>query len=115
MMKSRRVEVIGDASQAAGSTFGLELIDEIDGGGEATARFSSDAASRDGDGQMRLAGASSADQDDIALLGDESAAGQIAHEDLVDRPVLEDEVVDILGQRQFGDGVLLFDRARLLL
>jgi hypothetical protein len=38
------------------------------------------------------------------LLGDESAAGQIAHKGFVDRRVLEGEVVDILGQRQLGDG-----------
>ena len=33
----------------------------------------------------------------------------------VDRRVLEGEVLDILGQRQLGDGELVFDRARLLL
>ena len=48
-------EIVGDASLASGSAFGLELIDEIDGGEEATARSGSDAASRDGDGQMGLA------------------------------------------------------------
>ena len=95
--------------------FGLELVDEIDGGEEAPARSGADAASRDGDGQMRLAGAGSADQDDIALLGDEAAAGEIAHQRLVDRRALEGEVVDVLGERQLGDGELVFDRARLLL
>ena len=30
-------EIVGDASLASGSTFGLELIDEIDGGEEAPA------------------------------------------------------------------------------
>ena len=54
-------EIVGDASLAAGSTFGLELIDEIDGSEEPAARTSADAAARDGDGQMRLACASSAD------------------------------------------------------
>jgi len=48
-------EIVGDASLASGSTFGLELIDEIDGGEEAPARSSGDATPRDGDGQMRLA------------------------------------------------------------
>ena len=37
----------------------------------------SDAASRDSDGQMGLAGARSADQDDVALLGDEAAPDEI--------------------------------------
>ena len=50
-------EIIGDAALAAGAPLGLELVDEIDGGEEATARSGADAASRDGDGQMRLAGA----------------------------------------------------------
>ena len=45
------------AALASGAAFGLELVDEIDGGEEAPARSGSDAASRDGDGQMRLAGA----------------------------------------------------------
>ena len=44
-------EIIGEPSLAAGAALGLELIDEIDGGEEATARSSSDAASRDGDGR----------------------------------------------------------------
>ena len=38
-----------------------------------------------------------ADEDDVALLGDESAAGQIAHESLVDRRILEGEVFDVFG------------------
>ena len=73
-------EIIGEPSLAASARLSLELIDEIDGGEEAPARSGSDAASRDGDGQMRLAGAGSPDQDDIALLGDEAAGGEVAHE-----------------------------------
>jgi hypothetical protein len=34
-MTTSRSEIVGDASLASGSTFGLELIDEIDGGEEA--------------------------------------------------------------------------------
>jgi hypothetical protein len=33
----------------------------------------------------------------------------------MDRRILEGEVVDVLGQRQLGDGELIFDRARLFL
>jgi hypothetical protein len=36
------------------------------------------------------------------LLGDEGAAGEIANEGLIDRRVLEGEVVDVLGERQLG-------------
>jgi hypothetical protein len=93
----------------------LELVDEIDGRVEAPSRSRADAAARDGDSQMRLARAGSADQDDVALLGDERAAREIAHERFVDRRVLEGEVVDVLGERQLGDRELVFDRASLLL
>jgi len=48
-------ETVGDPSLATGSAFGLELIEEIDGGEEAPAGSRSDAASRDRDGQMCLA------------------------------------------------------------
>ena len=43
------------------------------------------------------------------------AAGEIAHQALVDRRAFELEAVDILGQRQLGDGQLVLDRACLLL
>jgi hypothetical protein len=48
-------------------------------------------------------------------LRDEVATGEIAHQALVDRCALEGEVIDILGERQLGDGHLVFDRPRLLL
>jgi hypothetical protein len=60
---------------------------------------------------MRLTGAGPADQDDIALLRDEAAAGEIAHQALVDWRALELEAVDVLGERQLGDGQLVLDRA----
>ena len=53
--------------------------------------------------------------DHVALLRDEVAAGEIAHQALVDGCSLEGEVIGILGERQFGDGYLISDRARLLL
>ena len=49
-------EIVRHASVASGSAFRLELIDEIDAGEEALAGSRSDAASRDGDNQMGLAG-----------------------------------------------------------
>ena len=64
---------------------------------------------------MRLAGAGSADQHGVALLGDNAAARQIADLRLVDRRAGKIEIVDVLGQRQFGNGQLVLDRARLLL
>jgi hypothetical protein len=56
-----------------------------------------------------------ADQHDVALPGDEAATGEIAHQAFVDWRVLKREAVDILGERQLGDGQLVLDRARLLL
>ncbi|BCG76200.1 hypothetical protein MesoLj113a_73580 [Mesorhizobium sp. 113-1-2] len=62
---------------------------------------------------MRLAGSGAADEHGIALVGDEGAVGEPADEGLVDRRVGEVEVLDLLGERQLGDGQLLFDGARL--
>jgi hypothetical protein len=67
--------------------------------------------SRGGDGQMGLAGPGSPDQHDIALLGDEAAAGEIIDE----RLAVELEVVDVLGEWKLGNRGLVLDRSRLLL
>ena len=64
---------------------------------------------------MGLAGAGSADQHDVALLGDEAAGGEVVDQGLVDRRAVEVEVVQILGERQLGDGELVLDGAGLLL
>ena len=93
----------------------LEPVDEIDHIVEPATGTGADAASGDGNGQMRLAGASPADQDGVALLSDEAAAGEVVHERLIDRRAFELEVVEVLGERQLGDGELILDRARLLL
>jgi|SRR5215813_8958102 hypothetical protein len=61
---------------------------------------------------MGLAGAGSPDQHGVALLGDESAAGKLIDEGLVDRRTAELEVVEVLGERQLGDGELVLDRTR---
>ena len=64
---------------------------------------------------MRLAGASSADRHDVALLSKKTAARQVAHQLLVDRRAGKGEVGKLLGERQLGDPHLVPDRARLLL
>jgi hypothetical protein len=64
-------EIIREASLASSARLRLKPVDEIDGGEEAAARSGADAASRDGDRQMRLARAGSTDEDDIAPTGDE--------------------------------------------
>ena len=42
-------EMIGDATLSAGAGLGLELVDEIDGGEEPSARSAANAIARDGD------------------------------------------------------------------
>ena len=64
---------------------------------------------------MGLAGAGATDEHAVALLGDEVAGGEIAHEDLVDWRADEGEVGDVLGKRQPGDRHLVLDGARQLL
>src|SRR6516162_6441759 len=64
---------------------------------------------------MGLASPSSPDQHDIALLGDEAAAGEIIDERLVDRRAVELEVFDVLGEWELGDRELVLDRSGLLL
>src|SRR5438309_10775380 len=107
-------EIFGEPPLPAGAGFALQPIDEIDDGIEAAPGAAADAGSRNSYGQMRLAGASSADQHGIALFSQKDAARQIADQRLVDWCAGEVEVLDVLGQRQLGDGQLIFDRARLL-
>jgi hypothetical protein len=45
----------------------------------------------------------------------EGVACEIAHQRHINRRVFEREVIDVLGERQLGDGELVFDRTRLLL
>ena len=67
----------------------LEAIDEVDHVVEATAGTGPDAASGDRDGQVGFACAGAADEHDVALLGDEAAAGEIIDERLIDRCAFE--------------------------
>jgi hypothetical protein len=107
--------VLGEPALTSAAGLGLEAVDEVDHIVEAAAGAAADAASCDGYGKMGLAGSSTADQDDVALLSDEAAAGEIAHKILIDRRILEREVVDVFGKRQLGDRELVFDRTRVLL
>src|SRR5438552_19106501 len=108
-------QMLGDTTLPSVTGFGLEPTDEVDHVVKPTSGTGSDAASGDGDGHMCLAGAGAADQHDVALLRDEPAASEIIDQRLVDGGSLELEVIKILGERQFGDGELVFDRASLLL
>jgi hypothetical protein len=88
-------QVISKPALPRVACLGLEPVDEIDHVVEPAAGAGSNATS--GDRDVGFAGAGSADEHGITLLGEESAAGKIAHEGLVDRRALELEVVEILG------------------
>src|SRR4029077_7310615 len=102
--------MLGEPALPSAAGLGLEPVDEVDDVIKSSPGAAADAASRDGDGQMGLAGPGTADQHDVALLGDEAAAGEIVDERLVDRRAVELEVGDVLGKWQLGDGELVFDR-----
>src|SRR6185312_8643098 len=71
------------------------------------------ACSGDRDGEMAFAGAGPADEDGVALFGEEAAAREIADQRFIDRRVVKLEAVKVLRQWQLGDGHLIFDRPRL--
>ena len=61
------VQLIGDAALASCAGLGLEPVDQVDDVEEAGAGAVTDAGSRDGDGEMALAGAGAADQHGVAV------------------------------------------------
>src|SRR6201992_1848828 len=107
--------MLSDTTLPSVAGLDLQAVDEVDHVVEATAGTGSDTASGNGDGQMGLAGAGTADQHGIALLGDEATAGEIIDQRLVDGCAFELEVLKVLGKRQLGDGELVLDRTGLLL
>jgi len=108
-------QVIGNPALSTIAGLGLEPVDEIDDVVEAAPGAGSDTASGNRDGKMRLSRAGASDQDSVALLDEEAAAGEIMHQRLVDRGTVELEVFKVLGEWQLGDGKLVLDGVRLLL
>ena len=102
-------EMLGDTTLPPVAGLDLQAVDEVDHVVEAAAGTRSDAASGDGDGHMGFAGAGTADQDGVTLLGDKAAAGEIVDQRLIDGRALELEVLEVLGKRQLGDGELVLD------
>src|SRR5438105_14384924 len=107
-------EIISDSSLPPCTCFGLQAIDEIDGIEETATQTGADTASRDGNGEMRLTRSGATDENDVALAGDEATARKIAHQGFVDGRAVEVKIINVLCQRELGDGHLIFDRARLL-
>jgi hypothetical protein len=93
----------------------LQPIDQIGDILEAPACAVADESAGNRDGQMALAGARAADQDDIALICNKGSGRQVADKAFIDGRVGEVEVVDVLCERELGDAELVADGARLLL
>lgn len=106
---------ISGSPLAVGTGFGIELVHQVHDVEEASPLAAPDARPGDAHGKVGFAGPGAADEDDVSLMVEELPAGQIPGQCFVDRRALEDELVDFLGQRQLGDGHLVFDRTRLLL
>src|SRR5215213_6040670 len=96
-------QMIGEPPLTSIAGLGLEPVDEIDHVVEPAPGTAADAASRNRDGEMSLAGTGPTDQHSIALLGDEAAGGKIVDERLVDRRALELEDIEVFGEWQLGD------------
>ena len=106
---------IGGPALSFGPGFGVELVHEVDDVEEPSTAAFSDTGARDADREMGLSGSGAADQHEIALMIEEVSGGEVVDQGLIDLGRLEVELLDLLGQRQLGDGHLVFDRARLLL
>ena len=106
---------VGSASLPFCAGLGIELVHEVDDVEEPAPAAISDTGPGDTDGEMGLAGSGAADQHEVALVIEEVAGGQVADQGLIDLGRLEVELLQFLGQRQFGDCHLVFDRPRLLL
>ncbi len=107
-------ELLCGATLASGAEFGLKVVDQVDNVVAPASGALADAGARDGCGEMGLAGACAADQDDVALAFEKAACGELLDQRLVDRRGGEVEVGQLLGCGQFGRGHLVPDRACLL-
>ena len=100
---------VGGPALALGAGFGIELVHQVDHVEEPAPAPCPDTGPGDADGKMGFAGACAADQDEVALMVEEVAVGQVADQGLVNLGGLEVELLQFLGERQLGDGHLVFD------
>ena len=98
---------------AARALFGIELIDQIDDAVEARAFALQDDVPSQGGRQMRLAGAGSADKNDIAGGGEVVSGIQLAEPRFVHRGFLEVEAVDVARHGEAREAQLVFVGAGL--
>ena len=84
-------QMLGEPPLPSVAGLDLKAVDEVDHVVEAPTSAGSDAASGDCNGQM----GAGAVQHDVALLGDEAAAGEVIDQRPVDRRTFELEVLKI--------------------
>ncbi len=106
---------VGCPALAFCAGFRVQLVHQVDDIEEPAPAPSPDAGSGDADGKMGFAGAGAPDQHEVALVVEEVPGGQVADQGLIGLGGFEVELLQFLGERQFSDGHLVFDRPRLLL
>ena len=107
--------IIGYAALLGRPGFHLQIVDQINDIEETPPQASPDAGACNGDSQMGLARTRATNQHSVALIGNESARGEILDQSLVDWCAIKGEVVNVLGQWEFGDLELITDGAGLFL
>src|SRR5581483_4740553 len=106
-------QLLGKAAAAAGGLLLLQLVDEIDQVEETPPGAGADDSRCDADAEMGFSGAGSADEDRVALGVEERAGGELANLPLVDWRIGEDELVEVLEDRELGAADTIADRSRL--
>jgi len=107
-------QTVGETALAAELDFAFEPVDQIDDIEEAGLAAPPDAAPRDADGDVALAGACPADQHDVPLRIEEGARAQALNQLGIDRRAFEGELGELFGQWELGEPHLVVDRARVL-
>lgn len=97
------IEVVRRPPLLSTARFHFQAVDQIDDIEEAAACSVADESTGDRDGQVTLSCPCAVDENDIALIGDEGAGRQLPHHEFIDGCIGEVEVIDVLGERWFGD------------
>lgn len=88
-------KVISHPTLFAAARFRFQTIDQVNDVEEASTCAVADERTGNRDGQMALACSRAADENDVALVGDEGAGGQFPHQGFIDGRVGKVEVVDV--------------------
>ena len=108
-------KVIGHPTLLAVACLYFQPVNQVNDIVEASTCAVTDERTRNCNGEMALACSCAADKDDIALVGDKGAGGQLAHQGFIDGRICKIKVIDVFRQRQLGDSELVTNGACLLL